>query len=77
MLVSQERLPATAEDSRNAELLPTKVRVGPGAADLSSRDPHLGPSTYLSLPQGLDVDFLPISSKGKGCRQKRTHKHKL
>ena len=77
MLEPQDRLPAAAEDSRNVELLPTKVRFGPRVAKLSSRAHHLDPSTYLSLPQSLDVDFLPISSEGKGCRQKCTHKHKL
>lgn len=49
----------------------------PRAADLSSCDHHLDPPTYLSLPQSLAVDFLPTSTKGKGCRQKFTHKQKL
>ncbi|KAK4823558.1 hypothetical protein QYF61_003302 [Mycteria americana] len=62
MLEPQERLPAAAEDSRNAELLPTKVCFGPRTAELSGRDHRLDPSTYRSLPQSLDVDFLPISS---------------
>lgn len=77
MFESQERLPEAAEDSRNVEVLPTKVHFDLGSAELSSRDHHLDPSTQLSLPQSLDVDFLPISSKEKGCRQKYTHKHKL
>lgn len=56
----QERLVAAAEDSRKAELKATKVRFGLGAAELSSFDHHSDPSTYVSLPQSLDVDLLPM-----------------
>lgn len=36
----------------------------------------LGP-IYIPIPPTNCVNFLPISSKGKGCKQKCTHKHKL
>lgn len=73
----QQRTARMAEDSRNAKLTLTKTHFGSGAAELSSCDDCLVPSTYLSLPQSLSINFLPISSKGKGCRQKYIHKHKL
>lgn len=67
MLKPQEGSPGAAEDSRNAEVLPTKARFGPGAAELSICDQHSDLSTYLSLPQSLDVNCLPIPSKEKAA----------
>lgn len=67
ILKPRKRSPGAAEDSRNAAVLPTRVRFGPWAAELSSCDQHSDPSTYLSLPQSLDVNCLPVSSKEKAA----------
>ena len=77
MLEPQESWLGAAEDSRNTKLLPAKVRFGPRAAELSSRDHRSDPSTLPVPPTELDAGLLPISSTGTGCRQKCARKHKL